>query len=190
MDPLVSISDRAVWLAGGVPKKKRKRKSGVSRAGADLALLQQVMANAGREVFAGMFDEPTPEVREAPERARGFRLRVDLMHAEPPIWRRLDLPGDLMLDELHVVLQVAMGWEDGHLHKFGVGWTGVLVPTSSPGSTSAKATKASRKTTFGSTRWCPPRATGSSMTTTSATDGSTCWWWKRFSTTRHRLRSA
>ena len=64
-------------MAGGVPKKKRK--SGVSRAGADLALLQELMANTGRDMFAGMFDEPTPEVRAAPECARGFRVRVDLM---------------------------------------------------------------------------------------------------------------
>lgn len=121
LNSLVSSSDQAVWLAGGVPKKKRTSSSGVSRTGADLALLQTLMANAGPDTFAGMFDEPTPEVRVAPERVRGFRVRVDLMYAKPPVWRRLDLPGDLMLDELHVVLQVAMGWEDGHLHKFGVG---------------------------------------------------------------------
>lgn len=117
----MSSCGRAVWLAEVVPKKKRKRKSGVSRAGADLALLQTMIANAGRDMFAGKLDEPTPDVREVPERARGYRVRVDLMYAKPPIWRRLDLPGDLMLDELHDVLQVAMGWEDGHLHKFGVG---------------------------------------------------------------------
>lgn len=93
----------------------------MSGAGADLGLLQKLMANAGRDMFAGTFDEPTPQVGEVPERARGVRVRVDLMYAKPPIWRRLDLPGDLMLGELHDVLQVAMGWEDGHLHKFGVG---------------------------------------------------------------------
>jgi len=108
-------------LAGGMPKKKRKRKGGGSGAGVDLALLQQLMANANRDTFAGVFEEPRPEVREAPERVRGFRVRVDLMYAKPPIWRRLDLPGDLMLDELHTVLQVAMGWGDGHLHQFGIG---------------------------------------------------------------------
>ena len=110
-------------MAGGVPEKKRKskRKSGVSGGGVDLVLLQQLMADAGRDVFAGVLDEPVPEVRAVPERVRGFRVRLDLMYAKPPIWRRLDLPGDLMLDELHVVLQVAMGWQDGHLHKFGVG---------------------------------------------------------------------
>ena len=118
---LVSSSDPAFWLAGSVPKTKPTKTSGVARTGADQALLQTLTANTSRDTFAGMFDEPTPQVQVAPERVRGFRVRVDLMYAKPPIWRRLDLPGDLMLDELHVVLQVAMGWEDGHLHKFGVG---------------------------------------------------------------------
>jgi hypothetical protein len=68
-----------------------------------------------------MFDEPIPEIRPAPKHVRGYRVRLDLMYAKPPIWRRLDLPGDLRLDEVHVVVQVAMGWEDGHLHKFGLG---------------------------------------------------------------------
>lgn len=104
-----------------MPKKKQKRTSSASEAGADLALLQKLMANAGRDMFAGVFDDPTPEVREVPERTRGFRVRIDLMYAKPPIWRRLDLPGDLTLDELHDMLQVAMGWTGGHLHKFGVG---------------------------------------------------------------------
>ncbi|WP_052617103.1 plasmid pRiA4b ORF-3 family protein, partial [Mycobacteroides abscessus] len=93
----------------------------MSGGGVDLSMLQQLMADAGRDLFAGVFDEPTPEVGAVPERVRGFRVRVDLMYAKPPIWRRLVLPGDLVLDELHDVLQVAMGWQDGHLHKFGVG---------------------------------------------------------------------
>ena len=108
-------------MAGGVPEKKRKRKSIVAGGSVDLALLQKLMADAGRDAFAGVFDEPVPEVGAVPERARGFRVRVDLMYAKPPIWRRLDLPSDLGLDELHVVLQVVMGWQDAHLHKFGVG---------------------------------------------------------------------
>lgn len=84
-------------------------------------MTQQLNADASRDVFAGVFDEPTPKVRAVPERARGLGVRVDLIYAKPPIWRRLDLPGDLMLDELHVVLQIAMDWQDGHLHQFDVG---------------------------------------------------------------------
>ena len=84
-------------------------------------MLQQLVADLRRDMFEVWDDEPRPEVRAVPEQVRGFRVRLDLMYAKPPVWRRLDLPGDLMLDELHGVLQVAMGWWDGHLHKFGVG---------------------------------------------------------------------
>jgi len=47
-----------------------------------------------------------------------YQVRVDLDGAKPPIWRRLLLSSELMLDELHVVLQQAMGWDGGHLHEF------------------------------------------------------------------------
>ena len=76
-------------MAGCVPEEKRKskRKSAVSGGGVDLSMLQQLMADAGRDLFAGVFDEPTPEVGAVPERVRGFRVRVDLMYAKPPMVR-------------------------------------------------------------------------------------------------------
>ena len=60
-----------------------------------------------------------------PAAARAFRVRLDLDGAEPPVWRTLELPGDLTLDRLHDVIQAAMGWTDSHLYEFragGVGW--------------------------------------------------------------------
>lgn len=54
------------------------------------------------------------------ERAR-FTVRIDLDHAEPPIWRRLQLASDLTLSKLHNIIQIAMGWEDSHLHHFIMG---------------------------------------------------------------------
>lgn len=45
-------------------------------------------------------------------------VRADLDEAEPPIWRRVELPSTLHLDELHLLLQVLFGWEDCHLHRF------------------------------------------------------------------------
>ncbi|MFD9664140.1 plasmid pRiA4b ORF-3 family protein [Rhodococcus sp. NPDC059968] len=64
---------------------------------------------------------PDPTVGDAPTRIRGFRVRLDLVGAKPPVWRRLELPGDLPLDQLHLVIQAAMGWLDGHLHRFRTG---------------------------------------------------------------------
>ena len=39
----------------------------------------------------------------------------------PPIWRRLLVPGDYTLSDLHEIIQEAMGWRGGHLHQFVVG---------------------------------------------------------------------
>ncbi|NNN04814.1 MAG: plasmid pRiA4b ORF-3 family protein [Elusimicrobia bacterium] len=50
-----------------------------------------------------------------------YQLKVTLDGIEPPIWRRLLVPGDINLLKLHEVLQVAMGWTNSHLHQFIVG---------------------------------------------------------------------
>jgi hypothetical protein len=48
-------------------------------------------------------------------------LRIDLEEVEPAVWRRLMVPGDITLGQLHRILQAAMGWSDLHLHTFEVG---------------------------------------------------------------------
>ena len=50
-----------------------------------------------------------------------YQLKVTLLGTDPPIWRRLLAPPELTLAQLHDVLQVAMGWQDGHLHEFSAG---------------------------------------------------------------------
>lgn len=62
-----------------------------------------------------------PALRSVPTEACGFRVRLDLRGATPPVWRRLELPGDLTLPRLHDVIQAAMGWTDSHLHRFRTG---------------------------------------------------------------------
>ena len=56
-----------------------------------------------------------------PETERGFRIRIDLVHTKPPVWRRIDVAGSLSLFQLHEVLQAAMGWTNSHLHCFRTG---------------------------------------------------------------------
>ncbi len=60
---------------------------------------------------------------EPPTEDRIYQLKITLKHIRPPIWRRLQVRGDVTLGELHRFLQVAMGWWDSHLHLFTVGRT-------------------------------------------------------------------
>jgi hypothetical protein len=50
-----------------------------------------------------------------------YTLRVELLEIEPPIWRRIEVPASSTLAELHDVIQLAMGWEDSHMHLFEIG---------------------------------------------------------------------
>jgi hypothetical protein len=49
------------------------------------------------------------------------RLKVTIRDVRPPVWRRLEVPGDMTLASLHGVLQTAFGWTESHLHQFVVG---------------------------------------------------------------------
>jgi hypothetical protein len=50
-----------------------------------------------------------------------YQLKVTLLGTNPPVWRRLVVPANMTLAQLHDVLQSAMGWEDSHMHEFSVG---------------------------------------------------------------------
>jgi hypothetical protein len=47
-----------------------------------------------------------------------YQLRIELARYRPKIWRRLLVKADLPLDDLHMTIQIAMGWENCHLHQF------------------------------------------------------------------------
>ena len=59
--------------------------------------------------------------RRRVSRPYGLVVRVDLVDADPAVWRRLELPSTLRLDQLHVVMQAAFDWDDAHLHRFSLG---------------------------------------------------------------------
>lgn len=47
-----------------------------------------------------------------------YQLKVTLIDSKPPIWRRIVVPKAIALDELHMVIQLAMGWTNSHLYLF------------------------------------------------------------------------
>ncbi len=53
--------------------------------------------------------------------ARTYQLRVTLIDSEPEVWRRVQVPAQISLAELHAVVQQVMGWESQHEYRFRMG---------------------------------------------------------------------
>jgi hypothetical protein len=50
------------------------------------------------------------------------QIKVKLLGvSKPPVWRQLQLRADTRLDQLHEILQAALGWENYHMHVFSFG---------------------------------------------------------------------
>lgn len=50
-----------------------------------------------------------------------YQIHLELLGSKPKIWRRLIIPADMLLSDLHKVIQTAMGWTNSHLHMFSKG---------------------------------------------------------------------
>jgi hypothetical protein len=48
----------------------------------------------------------------------GLQFKITLLNITPPIWRRIVVPDNYSFYDLHIAIQDAFGWLDGHLHSF------------------------------------------------------------------------
>ncbi len=65
----------------------------------------------------------TPQAKSAPKAKHVYQLKITLEGSKPKIWRRVLVPDTIKLGALHQVIQIAMGWLDGHLHSFEIDGT-------------------------------------------------------------------
>ena len=47
-----------------------------------------------------------------------YQLKVTLKGMRPPIWRRILVASTTKWDDIHLILQIVMGWTNSHLHEF------------------------------------------------------------------------
>lgn len=76
----------------GAPKAKKARKGGSKKASAKPVKTEQV-----------------------------YVLEISLQDIKPRIWRRIAVPTEFTLEQVHDVIQTAMGWQHAHLHEFEIG---------------------------------------------------------------------
>jgi hypothetical protein len=83
------------------------------------AAVEEVM----RAVEAMNNTAPAPKAsrkskRKSAPSGDAFQIKITLRGSKPPIWRRVVVPVEIRLNQLHDVIQAVMGWYDGHLHAF------------------------------------------------------------------------
>jgi hypothetical protein len=47
-----------------------------------------------------------------------YQLKITLVDSSPSIWRRILVEEDVLLSDLHKIIQTTMGWTNSHLHQF------------------------------------------------------------------------
>jgi Plasmid pRiA4b ORF-3-like protein len=47
-----------------------------------------------------------------------IELTITLEHVKPTVMRSIEVPLGIHLDQLHLTVQAAMGWENAHLYMF------------------------------------------------------------------------
>jgi hypothetical protein len=60
----------------------------------------------------------TGRVKKLSDTNNVYQFKITLDGISPPIWRRIQVPGNYTFFDLHVAIQDAMGWQDYHLHSF------------------------------------------------------------------------
>lgn len=74
------------------------------------------------KVIKGAFPQTTKVEKPIDDKpAPSYIFHISIVFSDPLIWRRIQVPGDLNLAQLHEVIQKAMGWNDSHVHQFLVG---------------------------------------------------------------------
>jgi hypothetical protein len=47
-----------------------------------------------------------------------YQLRIALLRTSPHVWRRVLVPGNFNLAQLHQILRALFGWSEAHPHRF------------------------------------------------------------------------
>ena len=84
------------------------------------AFMQQMLDRLSQQTLVGGKRVAVQELPSLPKQAATtvHRVKVTLHGSRPPVWRRIEFPSAMRLDQMHEVIQVAFFWHGLHLHAF------------------------------------------------------------------------
>ncbi len=73
------------------------------------------------QVIQGVFPKTLKKEEKEEKPVASYILHISIAFSDPLIWRRIQVPGQCTLSQLHDAIQQSMGWSDSHVHQFLVG---------------------------------------------------------------------
>lgn len=74
------------------------------------------------QVIKGVFPERTAtETKKDDKPVPSYILHISIAFSDPLIWRRVQVPGNFTLAQVHDIIQKSMGWKDSSMHQFMIG---------------------------------------------------------------------
>jgi len=62
--------------------------------------------------------ERTMPMKKSASNQTVYQLKITLKNIRPPIWRRVQLLSTTTLQQLHLIVQAVMGWDNYHMHSW------------------------------------------------------------------------
>ncbi|WP_205786815.1 plasmid pRiA4b ORF-3 family protein [Specibacter cremeus] len=81
-------------------------------------VLRQMVLDLVGTLGGGLAAAPSRAAAERGPSEATYQLKIQIDGIRPPVWRRVEVPAETTLDELHEVIQRIFRWEDYHLHMF------------------------------------------------------------------------
>ena len=65
-------------------------------------------------------EQPTMATKKSASNQTVYQLKITLKNIRPPIWRRIQVLSSTTLQQLHLIMQEVMGWDNYHMHSFSI----------------------------------------------------------------------
>jgi len=65
-------------------------------------------------------EQPTMATKKSASNQIVYQLKITLKNIRPPIWRRIQVLSSTTLEQLHLIVQEVMGWDNYHMHSFSI----------------------------------------------------------------------
>ncbi|WP_269139289.1 plasmid pRiA4b ORF-3 family protein [Nostoc sp. UHCC 0870] len=89
----------------------------------DIVKRHRLSSNAAKDNQTNLIsnlEQATMASKKSASNQTVYQLKITLKNIRPPIWRRIQVLSSTTLEQLHLIVQEVMGWDNYHMHQFSI----------------------------------------------------------------------